>query len=58
VREVWCLDREPTQEEGGWEWYDLPDFLCTSATKETFATPDAALLALARAVADAVRQAG
>lgn len=49
---------EPTLEEGGWEWYDLPDFLNLPITKDTFATREAALLALAWAVALWVRSAG
>lgn len=50
VAEVVPGDREPTREEGGWEWYDLPDQLNTMRTKQTFATPELAKSALGQEI--------
>ena len=55
VGEVWCGDHGPIREEGGWEFYDLPNFLNVPATKQTFSTPDAANVALAWVVAQSLR---
>jgi hypothetical protein len=37
---------EPVREEGGWEWYGLPDFLNVPEMKETFSTEAEAITAL------------
>ena len=50
VRRVRVEGVEPTLDEGGWEWYGLPDPLCTPETKDTFATAEAATDALSLAV--------
>jgi uncharacterized protein (TIGR02996 family) len=50
VRRVRVEGIEPTLDEGGWEWYGLPDPLCTPETKDTFATAEAAADALSLAV--------
>jgi len=50
VRRVRVEGVEPTLDEGGWEWYGLPDPLCTPETKDTFDTAEAATDTLAHAV--------
>ncbi len=50
VLECVALDQVPTREEGGWEWYGLPDKLNTPETKATFDTADLAITALSRAI--------
>jgi len=50
VRRVRVEGVEPTLDEGGWEWYGLPDPLCTPETKDTFTTAEAATDALSLVV--------
>ena len=50
VERVVCSDQQPTMEEGGWEWYGLPDILNVPKTKQTFATRENATDALGECV--------
>lgn len=56
VQEVVPLDKRPVLDEGGYEWYDLPDALCVPGVKETFVTLELAVAALALAVATVGRR--